>query len=508
MTSTQVILSFASVALAIRYGFILFRMARMGSWIRATAARNAALCRERLADGVARPFVLVVIPALREVDTLERTLTALKSAIPRNLERDFALVVVTTEKERAERAALIAVIKREIADRSLSTQLRLRLADISADLPRRVSDLIETVPRDDRANVLGQVAEIVNDCPFTWDVNRGQAGERVRWMHFPNATGNMASQLNYALRELLPGVRGREQTTYFVSYNADTSPDPDSLRRLYELLIAERLPAAAQLMAIPMLNFRDHSSAYAAGAAIYQSRWALGYEFAMFRQSTGSLQSLYHYCRGHGMVFRLDYLLRSGGFDENTALEDIFEGFKLSCEGLRCYPVPVLEWTESPTEFRTVVRQKRFWFSGMLDLWKYPSMLPLALRHRVSRWRLFVLMAIGFYREIFTWLAGASLVAFLFVGGLVSGLVLIAALPVVNAILSTFLVLANTLPMYRPKRLLWRDVMAYIWGTLIYSMTRNLGPLSAVASRVTWRSNTHAQIGVALSQDNRRIGRH
>jgi cellulose synthase/poly-beta-1,6-N-acetylglucosamine synthase-like glycosyltransferase len=507
MTSAQLIVSLAAVALAIRYGFILFRMERIGSWIAATAARNAALCRERLANGADRPFVLVVVPALRELDTLGRTLTALKSAIPQDIEHDFALVVVTTEKERAERAALVAAVAAEIVDRSLSTQLRLRLADISADLPGRVSGLMETRFRDNPADVAKRAAEMVNACPFTWDLNSGPAGEHVRWLHFPNATGNMASQLNYALRQLLPDVRGREQTAYFVSYNADTTPDPNSLRRLHDLLIAERLPAAAQLMAVPMLNFLEHSSAYAAGAAIYQSRWALGYEFAMLRQSAVSLQSLYHYCRGHGMVFRLDYLLGSGGFDENTALEDIFEGFKLSCEGLRCYPVPVLEWTESPTEFRTVVHQKRFWFSGMLDLWKYPSMLPPALRARTSRWRLCVLMAIGFYREIFTWLAGPSLVALLAVSSLLSDLVLIVALPVANAVLSTFLVLANTPPAYRPQRLLSRGVMACIWGTLIYSLTRNLGPLSAVVSKVFRRSSTHAQIGTALSQDNRGIGR-
>ena len=154
--------------------------------------------------------------------------------------------------------------------------------------------------------------------------------------------------------------------------------------------------------------------------------------------------------------------------------------------------MPVLEWTESPTAFQTVFRQKRFWFLGMLDLWKYPSMLPDNIRARTSPWRLCFLIIIGSYREIFTWLAGASLVALLTIWSLVGGLVLIAALPVVNAILSTFLVLVGTPQTYRPKHLLSRGVLACISGTFIYSVTRNFGPLSAVTSKLFSKSNTHA----------------
>ena len=313
MTSTQVIVYLAAAALAIRYVLILFRMHRVHSWIEATAASNAIRCRNQLASGADRPFVLVVIPALREFDTLGRTLAALKSAIPQHLEHDFCLTVVTTEKERVQREALVRALAAEICNLAFSTHLRIQLADISSQLLSRVSHLMERLSCDHPGNVADRVVETVNDWPFTWDLNCGRLAEQAKWIHFPNTTGNMASQLNFALRELLADKSGREKTTYLLCYNADTSPDPNSFRRLFDLLIAERLPVAAQLMAIPMLNFRQHSSAYAAGAAIYQSRWALGYEFAMLRQSPASLQSHYHYCRGHGMIFRLDYLLGSGG---------------------------------------------------------------------------------------------------------------------------------------------------------------------------------------------------
>ncbi|HEX3865499.1 MAG TPA: hypothetical protein VHV78_02065, partial [Gemmatimonadaceae bacterium] len=209
------------------------------------------------------------------------------------------------------------------------------------------------------------------------------------------------------------------------------------------------------------------------------SRWALGYEFRMMRRRLlPSLQSTYHYCRGHGMTFRMDVLLRIGPFETRTELEDLFQGYVLSRIGERCYPVPVLEWTEHPESARELVRQKAFWYRGMLDLFKYARWFDE--RDLPSRGRLHAvwLFVVGGYREVFTWLVGPLLtgtfaIACVIAGGWNVGWLL---LPIANAVGTVALVLRTTPAELRPPSRL-RVYVKLALGVLLYSTSRNLGPL-------------------------------
>ncbi|MDQ3944687.1 MAG: hypothetical protein M3357_05965 [Actinomycetota bacterium] len=472
-------------ALFFRYAHVWLEMARLPRRLAdeqrrfsqaATAARGDAL------------DLLVVVPALSEYATLGRTLPTLLEAAGAETRAQVQVVVVTTERERSERRRLRAVL----ADPTLTGATAGRSAD---QLGGNDEELIAALRR---ATADGAPAEelrsLVDAWPYTWEL--AEEFPSTTWLHSPRTDGRMASQLNFAVERvgLVVPAGWKTASTYVCVYNADTVPQPDSFTCLVDTLLAHDRPPAAQLMCAPMLNFGDLASAsgvtsaYLAGAAIYQSRWALGREFRMYRVAVRRRRPSY-YCRGHGMTLRLDTLLRHGGFEERTALEDLFCGHLLSLERSHCPAVPVVERTASPATLADLTRQKAYWFSGMLDLVHYGSWVAdrgLRYRHAGQWARLF---AAGLLRDVLPWLLGPPAAL---------GVVVCASrqwrpwllLPVLNAVCSTVLVL-HALPGevegWPPSRGRSRAAVRLALGTLAYASTRNAGPLRASIARAACR---------------------
>lgn len=482
------------IALLVRYLSIWFQMIYLPRWIRKESAENEDALQRALATNQTLPTLTFVIPALDEYSSLGRTLKSLTEAVPEKLRPLVSFIVVTTEKE--------AALRRQLLDRTrqLCSASRVTKYDLiglhgccpDSQLGEKISDVI--MRADGRRKDLAEpLRELVNSWPHTWDLKAAFTNHvpNVVWLHFNGANGNMAAQLNLGLSYVTSGKTRDPRPGYLIVYNADSIPSSASIVRLLGLLAREAWPVAAQLMCVPMLNFRNLAfNPYLAGAAIYQSRWALGYEFRMLRRASEkvfpSVQSLYHYCRGQGMTFRTDYLVSIGGFEERTPLEDLFHGYALSCQHESCLSVPVLEWTDSPDTLVGLVRQKQFWFSGMLDLLHYPTFLkdhnippPTVFRH-------FLILCVGFYREIFTWLVGPLLVALLVIAAYYQGIWWWSLLPLLNAVISVILVFSLTPGNLRSTPTLFsaaRQFGCATIGCLVYSMSRNIGPILACFSR-------------------------
>jgi cellulose synthase/poly-beta-1,6-N-acetylglucosamine synthase-like glycosyltransferase len=518
------LLAAAGLALAVRYGTIWVEMARLPAWLRREAAAVGGAVDRALARGEPLPRLVFVVPALDETRTLPHTIAGLARATPPALREHVRIVVVTTEKERVRRAELLDALAAQTASRAVLPTPRLNDALERADpeLAACVRGGVAVAGGDgDPSSRWSTAREVVATWPYTWD-HAGEVcdlGVPVAWMHAMSPSGNMATQLNVALSQIAAEEADAADRTYVVVYNADTVPDAGSVLRTAELLLHERFPVAAQLMCVAMLNFRAIAARpagfYAAGAAIYQSRWALGYEFRMLRRAADrrvpSLQAAYHYCRGHGMTFRLDYLTATNGFEERTALEDLFQGYALSCRGLPCLPVPVLEWTEHPATARELVRQKRFWFGGMLDLPRYGGLLAAHGISGVSRWRRARFMAIGLYREIGTWLLGPTLTGAFVAACVVQGSWW-GVLPLLNAVVSVALVIRATPAGFRPDP---RGVRGFaqlagaMVGAALYSVSRNVGPALAFATRISQgarNAGRSAAVSPRLADPRERVG--
>jgi hypothetical protein len=253
-------------------------------------------------------------------------------------------------------------------------------------------------------------------------------------------TGRKAEQLNWALRpEALAQIleeQALDARRVFVGVSdADSVPDPDTLRWIAGEELGGRGALAYQGVTLSLANFRlldtrgricaiQQSSIFVrvsiarlinevkrirAIEAVLRAlpralrTWARGALAFCFRRS--------QICLGHNQFIRLDTLLALGGFPTQGATEDSTLGYILGARGILIRAMPMIELTDIPETKEKIVRQNARWYKGVLDdirpLWEIwreaPSAFNLAqlLRHvgnKVVEWPLaaFVYPTMGY----------------------------------------------------------------------------------------------------------------
>lgn len=396
---------------------------------RLTSERTAIAARSREDE---RPFDLhFVVPAYQEVDALPATFTALQRSIERSSYRARITVVTSVTDESP---APDGVCTRVVAER------------LCADVP----------------------------------------GSRV--LVDPSPVPSMASAFNFGMRTIAAEAVGAERRVYVVAYNADSTASPDSVCALGDAIVANDFPEVLQLNHSSLRNaeqMRGASGWYARGAAYYQTRWALGFEFDLHRRNSapsrpGLLGHSYH-LKGHGLVLRLDRALSVDGLSTETPCEDLELGFRLSLHNVPVVPVPVLEDTESPSTARAVTAQKRYWFSGMADVVTFHRLHPELREKNAVRYEL--QRAASLYRSAGCFLLAPVPYWFLAISGILLGQAWLAGIPVLSAALSVMLIrrTLRRLGAGHP-RLRALEFVTLPSAVLFWSMTRNVGPLLYLAS--------------------------
>lgn len=267
------------------------------------------------------PEIILLLPVLREQRHLRRALRSLEDLSYPGPKR---IVVITTEREIAEK----------------------------------------------RGEAAGTTVEMVKSLLVT---RQGSDPVVFEHMHFPHVVGNKASQLNYALQEI---IKNQEMlaTTYIGVYDADSRPGKNTLLCLLQLVTREERngrswPIALQQPALFLGNFQ-RVSWYLQMEALFQTRWVFGHEIRTLRASTrfsSHLLAPYAYCVGHGMFIRADFLQRTGGFPEPS--EDIPLGHRLAFLGIPIHPLPAYDVCEVAPRVSTLIRQSGFWFCNAPLIW-------------------------------------------------------------------------------------------------------------------------------------------
>ncbi|WP_138908534.1 glycosyltransferase family 2 protein [Streptomyces chryseus] len=293
----------------------------------------------------------------------------------------------------------------------------------------------------------------------------------------------MAAAFNTGMRTVAGSVAGRPEETYVVVCNAGSTAAPDSVQALGDTLVARSLPAVAQINFLSLRTMDEMTGPgrwYAVGAAYYQTRWAFGFEYDLHRRNSaprrrGPLGHSYH-LKGHGLALRLDTALDAGGFSTATPCEDLELGFRLALRRVPVQVVPVLEDTEHPTTATAVTAQKRYWYSGMIDVLQFHWLLP---EDRAAQpWRFELSRLASVYRSAGCFLLGPVPYWILLGAAVALGRPVLAVLPFLNAALSAWLVrraarlLGRPLPALRPAELVLLPA-----GILVWSLTRNIGPV-------------------------------
>lgn len=217
----------------------------------------------------------------------------------------------------------------------------------------------------------------------------------TRTIHYPNRQGTMAHQLNYAIQKLQH--EGIPNDVLLAFYNADSRPDPRTLQWVINHAEKDSLQVFQQFGSYTN-NFKSllcqRWSWILAAAALWQTRWSLGFEIshALIQQWCASSPSRswmysYTYCIGHGLWMTPDVLPIVGGFSEQTHNEDAILGLALSEHSIPTKPIPYFEEADTPDSIRGLLHQQTSWFFGPLQFWQYYQTLA---EQTPSRFRLFI----------------------------------------------------------------------------------------------------------------------
>lgn len=235
--------------------------------------------------------------------------------------------------------------------------------------------------------------------PTSIDLARTLTGEApvglVRHLHYPDPTGVMVDQVNYAARVELARLADEgldPQRVWVGVYNADSRPNPTTLDLLGPAAGAgpalTQAPRIVQQSALFTTNLHTFPpglrGAVLAGAALLQSRWTLAREIPRLRRQArqaragGARWPRLAHCVGHGLFVRGDEFHRHGGLPVEPMNEDLAFGYLACASGTPIDPLPLLEHGDSPSTVRGLIRQARQWF------WSYAE-YPLFARVAAAR---------------------------------------------------------------------------------------------------------------------------
>ncbi|MEU9123520.1 hypothetical protein AB0C96_27230 [Streptomyces sp. NPDC048506] len=482
--------------------------------------------RDHTTAGQEAPWLVVLLPMLREQTVAAETISAFTSL-------DYppgrtAIVVITTEREENARRRARARLP------ALAAASHLTEAQLHGLFPRArcrdVAHEINTAPIDQR---LATLTELYDAEPTTCQTvtalveQRAAAGLRVVHLHQPDSGGRKAGQLNHAtehLDEILGPLGWQDETdadnTYLCVYDADAIPDVRTLHAFAEAATAHqartgRPPALIQQQRLPLLARRPFppgpTGLLLAEEWLYQLRRSLGIELARIRlnhwlsavqlpAAMGALLRPMIYGVGCGMAVRLPALRALSGFPE--PMEDIGTGHRLSLLGANIAPSPVAVLDEPYTEpcgltnlhalaFRTSARPHRHA--------RAVAHLPSALSRTSKR-----LLILREWADEIAWLAGAPLITaaivsswwaghlwlvVALVGVLLHGPVLTTRLLQLSPLLHTA-VLPTTSHIAAAPQLTPSRRTALIAASPVQPFIRLAGPWRMILRRITRRPTT------------------
>ncbi|MEM7729886.1 MAG: glycosyltransferase, partial [Pseudomonadota bacterium] len=320
---------------------------------------------------VGMPSVTVVIPVLREAAVIEGTLDHF-AALSRD-HQDVRIWVITTARERDERDAAFERLVGGFARKDKpglwdAASLEIAVAPdhrpklLAVDDSTRARALLPEVLRPLSEDVAKDAAARINSC---------LGYEKIRVLVAPRESERKVGQLNYAFTTLRAELAEGE-THYIAVYDADSAPEAgvfDAFARA--LAQSAGAPSIFQQVSCYCKNLGPIAEARAAfrtADAIAQTRWALGFEYGLYRRYHSAVQA--HrlrdlaYCVGHGCFVSTDFLIRIDGFPTESETDDLALGYLASamCEDVA--PLPALDFCEAAPDPFATIRQSGFWYRG------------------------------------------------------------------------------------------------------------------------------------------------
>lgn len=328
--------------------------------------------------------VVILLPMLREhseaADLLER-MDRFDYPPDRVL-----LVPITTEREVAEHKIRLDAAERMLADFEKGKLSVLGRWRHSRYFPSELLDRLQhervSAPSDVRKKAMEMVA-----VPTTRDVVLSHLSKRnarcqIIPLHYPETGGNKAAQMNFALTTLTAmGLLNPDKETYVGVYDADSAPDPLTLRALSSYACRSHSVAFQQYPIY--LRSCEKLGRLMRNEAVLQTAHSVCVEYPRQHRVNSAIRAgrvagpTFTYCIGHGVFFRSDWIL-TAGFPEKAPVEDLPIGFMLSLGKKQIETLPLFDVCTVPSSSQAFIRQTATWFEAQLE---FLEVIRSAQRH-------------------------------------------------------------------------------------------------------------------------------
>lgn len=396
----------------------LFNFNNLTSSIRWLLAKNRAYKRLGLRSTAEK--YIICIPMLREQRVVCKTLRYFSQLdYPKD---KYKIIVVTTNKEIVEKNKKARLLGELAKDISQGKALKVVLDKYSGLFPL---DQLEKTYADFQFQgyliVLRKLKKAYRELPTTFElatkeaeiINSSLKLKLITVVNYPYTKGVMSHQINYVARKLAKNQQNAD--CVFAVYNADSRPNQDTLRYVSFALKQFKeetsiKPNIVQQSSLFVSNYNKYPKTFTGyslkAAALFQTKWTLTRELTRFRSQSRCvvktrddfisklLNTRISHCVGHGLFVRFEVLLKNEYLPTETINEDLPFGFYQCCKGEPILPLPILENSETPETIKSLINQKRFWFTPYLQ---YLSCRKRVLQLKKYRSRLEV--------ELLTWQA-------------------------------------------------------------------------------------------------------
>lgn len=316
---------------------------------------------------------------------------------------------------------------------------------------------------------------------------------RVIAIKAPSSAAGKVGQMNFGLEWICSNLRVPE---YIGIFDADSRPDPNVLRVLHSFLQnrTEQCRKAPEIIQQVSSYFgkaeclKGGSGVLAICDALFQTKWAIGFEYPLFRCYSRSVQKSklrpLAYCIGHGCFVRSDYLQMIGGFPTYNKNDDLSLGYLTSVFGAEICPLPSLDVCEISPIQKMTVKQYRNWYSGSARYWKDICHYEQEFSANLSVMQKCVFFIQGGIRNVL-WAWRGTLWLLLLVVGLLSGRTFFQLAGLLALVLYVWLPLTITAhTLYREEAISVKK--SFLCAAIVFSpisfLIRSIGPCLASLS--------------------------
>jgi len=309
--------------------------------------------------------------------------------------------------------------------------------------------------------------------------------DKVIHCHYPKTNGRMSHQLNWGIKNLGESITG---DSLIAIYNADSKPHPETFKWILFKRSLDPDLNVFQQHGDYTKNINSKTNSIILSAALWQNRWAIGFELFKAIRSVKSYKNNFfrplNYLIGHGLIISKSVYDKSVGFSEIFHNEDAILGLELSFIKEKITPLPYFDISDTPDTIPSLYRQKIHWFLGPSQSFNYFKYLSKKYRgYSLKERTVLLFQAFKLFLHAIYWIFGPVFMFFIILYPI--GAKNISLLAISYSIFFLYFTLPNflALNLYEPKKTKRQTlnlIYSFLGGGLICYFLHGLSAISSI----------------------------